>query len=180
MFRPAENSTAARFSDRRRVLIAGYFGFDNTGDEAILDSMLARLRNTLRDLSFIVISGDPEATSAEHQVDAIHYKNISEIISEIQRCHLVIIGGGGLFHDYLGFDPSTCLTRDHWSFSLYNTLSLLSTLFNKPLMISSVGVGPLFSDIGRQHTLSIFEQSSVATVRDDESKEILTTLGFDQ
>lgn len=174
--RSTEHSSTAT---KKRVVIAGYFGFDNTGDEAILGVTLERLKAALPDGDFLVLSGDPEATAAQYQVRALHHTNISAIIRETEACDLVMLGGGGLFHDYWGFDPSTPLTRHHWSLSLYSTFALLATLFNKPLMLNAIGVGPLFSEVGRRQTLAVFEQASIATVRDAESGELLVGLGLD-
>ena len=51
-------------SKTRTILIAGYYGFGNVGDEAILTAMLADLRGRREDLECIVVSGNPNETAA--------------------------------------------------------------------------------------------------------------------
>ena len=47
-----------------RVLISGYYGFGNLGDEALLDVIVARLRAAYPGGSIDVLSADPAATTA--------------------------------------------------------------------------------------------------------------------
>jgi polysaccharide pyruvyl transferase CsaB len=163
----------------KTLLIAGYYGFGNTGDEAILSAILSELRAQRPQLEFTVVSGNPEQTAARYKVASVLYTDLKAIIESARRCDVILLGGGGLFHDYWGFDPTTVLTREHWSISFYSTFPLLASLLNKPLMLFAIGVGPLLSDAGRQYTYFAFDQASVSTVRDLESKELLVSLGLD-
>lgn len=158
------------------VLIAGYFGFRNTGDETILEAMVRDLRMLDPSLSIIVVSGNPQETGKLHQVQSVPWTDIQQITSAIKTCDLVILGGGGIFHDYWGFDQSTILTSDHIGISFYTSIAFLSTILKKRLMLYSVGVGPLLSEEGKSYVRSIAEQASIITVRDKESKEQLIAL----
>jgi hypothetical protein len=60
----------------RTAVLAGYYGFGNTGDEAILASILAGLRQAVPSAKAIVLSGDPEKTRAEHGVEAVGWRNL--------------------------------------------------------------------------------------------------------
>ena len=163
----------------KKVLLAGYYGFSNTGDEAILSAMLSDLRAEQPELEFIVVSGNPEQTAAQHQVSSVLYIDWDAIIESARQSDLIILGGGGLFHDYWGFDAHTLLTRDHWSISFYSAFPLLATLLDKPLMLFAIGVGPLLSEAGQKYTAFAFEQAWLSTVRDTESKEILLSPRLD-
>ena len=57
-------------SDSSRIVIVGYYGFANAGDEAILATMLADLREVAPSAEVTVVSGDPAATTAAHGVRA--------------------------------------------------------------------------------------------------------------
>ena len=87
------------------------------------------------------------------------------------------LGGGGLFQDYWGFDPSTILTREHWGLSFYVAPALLSAIYGKPLMLYAVGAGPLLSDHGRKYTKVAGDIATRITVRDVGSKELFESLG---
>lgn len=55
-----------------QVLIVGYSGFDNLGDEAILVGMVRLLRHYLPGAEITVLSRDPQQTGREHGVAAVH------------------------------------------------------------------------------------------------------------
>jgi len=164
------------------ILIGGYYGAGNVGDEAILVSMLGELRLQsahLPDLSFIVLSWNPEKTSAELGVQAIHWQDVSALVEAALRSDLIILGGGGIFHDYWGLDPETYLRKGSRDITAFGSLPLLAHLLGIPCMIYAVGVGPFQTDLARQHTRLAFERCQVATVRDEESLEYLRGTGFD-
>ena len=62
------------------ILICGYYGDGNTGDEAILSAMLADLRKQRRNLEFIVVSIRPNETAIQHHVRAIPWTDVPAIL----------------------------------------------------------------------------------------------------
>jgi O-antigen biosynthesis protein len=165
-------------SNPLKIIIAGYYGFKNTGDELILSSMIQDLQDQSPSVSIVVISGNPKNTKKEHSVNAIAWSDIQTIINEIKSSNLVIIGGGGLFHDYWGFDTTTIFTSEHMGISFYSSIAMFATLLKIPLMLYAVGVGPLFSEEGKACVRYIAQQAAIITVRDIKSKEILINLGI--
>lgn len=159
------------------ILIAGYYGFENVGDEAILSAILADFRRQRKDLDFIVISSDPERTQSEHGVRAVNWKDIKALLEVAHACDLVVLGGGGIFQDYWGLPKDMHLTQYHWGITYYTSIAYLARLYEKPLMIYAVGVGPLLSEEGRYWTRQAFELADAATVRDPESLALLKSLG---
>ncbi|MBT7192175.1 MAG: glycosyltransferase [Anaerolineae bacterium] len=161
----------------KKILIAGYYGFQNTGDEAILSAMIHDLKEQLGDVDFYVVSGDPSHTKKTHGVHAISWTDIRSITNAITACDMVILGGGGIFHDYWGFDPTTMLTQNHSGIAYFSGIALLAKLLKKPFMLYAIGIGPLMTDLGRQYTQFACEQAQIITVRDIESKLLLEKLG---
>lgn len=159
------------------VLIAGYYGFGNVGDEAILSAMLANIRARRKGIEFIVASGNPTETSAQHNVRSVHWKDIEALLSAADECDLILLGGGGLFQDYWGVPHNSALTSSHWGISYCSAIGMLAVLSQKPFAIYSVGVGPLLSDEGRQLTRWTFDLANLKTVRDSESRDMLGSLG---
>ena len=160
-----------------RLLIAGYYGYANTGDEAILAAMLQDLRALRPDLEVVVVSGDPEGTAARHRVQSVAANDIPAILDAAQAVDAVLLGGGGIFHDYWGCPTDSLLTRDHVGIPFYGAFPLLAGLTGRPCMIYAVGVGPLLSAEGSRLTRATFAQASLATVRDEESLDILRKIG---
>ena len=50
----------------KRIVISGYYGFGNTGDEAVLAGMLASFRQLNLDVHVTVLSANPQRTEKEH------------------------------------------------------------------------------------------------------------------
>jgi polysaccharide pyruvyl transferase CsaB len=163
---------------RNKVLIAGYYGFGNAGDEAILESMLADLLMQQENLEFVVVSANPIETMSNYHVKAVYWKDIIGLLNAVRESDLVILGGGGLFHDYWGVPGDTLLTQHHWGIPYYSGFGLLAALYRKPFMIYSVGIGPLLLDEGKRLTRLTFDLADAITVRDLESKEWLVSVGF--
>jgi len=160
------------------IFFVGYYGFQNAGDEAILEAMLEQFRARRGDLRLVVASGNPERTAAEHRVEAIPWNDMAAILNAVRHARLVVIGGGGLFHDYWGSDPDTFLTEQHWGVVYYAGPAVLATLYRKPVMIYGVGVGPLETQYGVQFTRITCQSASAITVRDQASKATLESMGI--
>jgi polysaccharide pyruvyl transferase CsaB len=162
----------------RKVLIAGYFGFNNTGDEMILAGMVQDLRKLMPEISIVVASGNPVETNHLHNVAAVAWEDVNQINDVVKSCNLVILGGGGIFHDYWGMDSTTILTSSHIGIAFYSSIALLASIHKIPLMLYAVGVGPLLTEEGKLYVQAIADQAAVITVRDPESKEQLLALGI--
>lgn len=60
----------------QKIIISGYYGFRNSGDEAVLQSILNALRKQSEaagiTLTPVVLSIDPEWTTAAYGVESVH------------------------------------------------------------------------------------------------------------
>jgi polysaccharide pyruvyl transferase CsaB len=160
-----------------RILIAGYIGFGNAGDEAIAKVVTGHLRERVSGAEITIVSGNPRHTTEAYGVHAIGWRDPLAIAEAVRHTDLTILGGGGLFQDYWGFDPAAILTREHWGLSFYVTPALLSAVYAKPLMLYAVGAGPLLSEHGRKYTKVAGDIATRITVRDPVSKELFESLG---
>ena len=161
----------------KMIFFVGYYGFGNAGDEAILSATLAQFRARRPDVRMVVASGNPAQTIAAHGVEAVAWNDMAAIHRAVQAADLVVIGGGGLFHDYWGVDPDTFLTGRHWGVAYYAGPAVLATLYRKAVMLYAVGVGPLYSGRGIKFTRLIAESAHAITVRDRESQTVLEGIG---
>lgn len=162
---------------RPSIFIVGHYGFQNVGDEAILGSLIGHLRERRSDLRITVASGNPGRTADEWGVDALQWSDMSAIVGAIASADLVIVGGGGLFHDYWGVSSETFLTDAHSGLSYFTGPLALAALYEKPAMLYGVGVGPLYSGMGQIFTRFACQVASVITVRDAGSKHVLESIG---
>ncbi|MCK6683590.1 MAG: polysaccharide pyruvyl transferase family protein [Thermoanaerobaculia bacterium] len=161
----------------RRVLIAGYFGFGNAGDEAILAGMLTSLRQEVPDLAATVVSKDPDETRYLHGVEAVHWQDVTALLAATETADLVIVGGGGLFQDHWGVKPETYLTPAHGDITFYGVFPLLANLCGKPCMTYAVGIGPIKTLEGETHTTLALKQCDTVTVRDSQSLRVAERAG---
>ncbi|HEV2852132.1 MAG TPA: polysaccharide pyruvyl transferase family protein [Thermoanaerobaculia bacterium] len=160
-----------------RILIGGYYGHGNAGDEAILASMVRELRALRPDLELTVASGDPERTRAEHGIDAVPAGDLSALTAAVRETDLVLVGGGGLFQDYWDVPAETFLTARQGGLYSYLVYPVLAALLGRPALIYAVGVGPLETEEGRRLTRVAFELVHKATVRDARSLALLREIG---
>ncbi|HEY3204021.1 MAG TPA: polysaccharide pyruvyl transferase family protein [Thermoanaerobaculia bacterium] len=161
------------------LLLVGYYGFGNTGDEAILASIVAGLRRRAPDARFVVVSGDPADTRRRYGVEAVGWKDPVAISEEARQADLVVVGGGGLFQDYLGFDPGALLTPRHGGISFYAGPAVLAALARKPLALFGLGFGPLESVHARRFTRAVGEAACHISVRDEGSRALLVSAGLE-
>ncbi len=162
---------------RRTVVLAGYYGFGNTGDEAILASILKGLRRRAPGTVFVVVSGDPEATKSRHGVDAVGWRDLPALSSCVARSDVVLVGGGGLFQDYWGLDTKSLLTPRHGEIAFYAGPVVLAALARKPALLYGLGFGPLSSPEARRYARAVADAAVHVSVRDDASRELLRAAG---
>lgn len=148
-----------------RVVISGYYGFGNAGDEAILAAMLAALRSRVPEVQVVVLSGDPARTRRLHHVAAA--SRILGAFRTIAGADLFISGGGSLVQD----------TTSARSAVYYLGVLGLATFFARATMVYAQGVGPLHRWWIRALAGRILNRVTVITVRDDGSGRLLLDLG---
>ena len=163
---------------RRSVVLAGYYGFGNTGDEAILASILGGLRRRAPGTVFTVVSGDPESTRRQHGVEAVGWRDIPAISESVSRADTVFVGGGGLFQDYWGLDTKTLLTPRHGEIAFYAGPVVLAALARKPALLYGLGFGPLASAEARRYVRGVADAAVYLSVRDEASRDLLVASGI--
>ena len=82
-----------------KILISGYYGFSNAGDEAMLTAIVEGLRSEQQDVQITVLSGKPGITANKHRVQSIHRFNGWEIFRAMRKTDLLLSGGGSLLQD---------------------------------------------------------------------------------
>ncbi|MGB9905625.1 MAG: hypothetical protein ACPLQO_13305, partial [Desulfotomaculales bacterium] len=94
-----------------RVVISGYYGFSNLGDEAVLLAMLNALQKHWREtngggeggkLEIVVLSNDSARTKEAYGVEAVNRWQLGEIFRVVRGADLLISGGGSLLQDVTG------------------------------------------------------------------------------
>jgi len=84
---------------RDGVVICGAYGKGNTGDEAILEAILADMKTVDAEMPVTVMTRRPRETMLTHGVDAIYIFNLPAFWRACRRGTLFISGGGSLIQD---------------------------------------------------------------------------------
>jgi polysaccharide pyruvyl transferase CsaB len=153
---------------RDLILVSGYYGFDNLGDEAILEQLVSELKRLVSPSRIVVLSADPAGTRRRYGIGAASRWDLSAIIALMTRARLFVSGGGGLFQD----------TRSAGSVVFYAGQILLARALGAPAVIYAQGVGPLRRTISRVLSRAAFRLCSAISVRDDASRLTLSGWGI--
>lgn len=152
-----------------KILISGYYGFNNIGDESILTAIISSLKEGIEDIDITVLSKDPQLTKKNHEVNAVNRKNLFTIIKEVRKCDLLISGGGSLLQD----------VTSNRSIVYYLAVILIGILFDKKVMIYSQGIGPINNSFNKYLTKKILDKVDYMTLRDKRSKKVLEDMNIE-
>ena len=148
------------------ILISGYYGSKNGGDEAMLAAMLEVMREMDSNLKFTVISLNPEYTQKRHNVDAVKWLDIFSIIRKIFWADLLISGGGSLLQN----------VTSRSSLYYYLGIIFLAKIFGCKVMLYAQGIGPIRGGLAHWLMKFILNRVDLITVRDKGSLEELQRL----
>lgn len=161
-----------------QILVAGAATgcWTNLGDEAILAGMAASLRAAIPGAELVVVSSSPAGFFERDGCGEVRYDDIDALAAAVHASDLVLIGGGSIFFDYWGCDPSAVLTPAHQGLSLWASVALLAANAEVPLMGYGAGIGPLRTADGELLARVVFELASDVAVRDTDSARTLHAL----
>ena len=142
-----------------KIVISGYYGSGNAGDEAILDAILQLLAELKPGLEVTVISVNPADTQARHKVKAVAHLDFWAVTKAVSRADLLISGGGSLLQNVTSWR----------SLYYYLAVIVLALLFRTKVMLFAQGIGPIFGDFARFITRLIINRVDLITVRDQGS-----------
>ncbi len=146
-----------------KVLISGYYGYDNLGDEAILSALVSELRNYSYKVT--VLSATPAKTRKLHGTNTTH--RYWGLLPALLNHDALISGGGGLLQD------KTSLLSLHYYLGIIKSAKRLG----KRVVIYGQSIGPL-SKKGKVMVANTLRGLPVA-VRDKTSQDLLASLGVE-
>lgn len=154
-------------SRKYNVVMSGYYGFGNAGDDAILESIHQAIRTASDDVSVTVLSNDPEQTQGQYRVEAVPRFRVFRVFQALRRCDALLSGGGSLLQDATS-------TR---SLLYYLSVIRCAQLLHKPVMLYANGIGPVRRPANRRRVKKVVESASLVTLRDHASARELERMG---
>lgn len=152
-----------------KVLMSGYYGFNNSGDDAILLSIHANMRKLNQKTKITVLANNPLQTKQKYGVDVVYRYNIFSVIKAIKNCDVLISGGGSLLQDRTS-------TR---SIVYYLSIIKCAKLFGKKVMLYANGIGPVTKPKNRRLVKNVVNKVDIVTLREENSLDELRNMGVD-
>ena len=124
-----------KFKSSPKVIICGYYGYGNIGDEATLEETVKELqREKISDIT--VLSKNPKATSKKSGIKAIYRYNFAKITRAMKECDIFMLGGGNLLQNQ----------TSNRSLLYYGSLLKLAKKRNAKCYCYSCGIGELHGE----------------------------------
>lgn len=152
---------------RYKIVMSGYYGFNNSGDEAILHSIHRNIELSDVDASITVLSNDPVDTKRRYGYNAVHRFSLPSVLKAIRNCDVLISGGGSLLQDRTS-------TR---SILYYLFIIRTAEFMGKKVMLYANGIGPVTKRSNRRRVRKAVEKADLVTLRDHSSARELRDMG---
>lgn len=150
-----------------KFVISGYYGFNNSGDDALLLAILNSIKNKYEYAEIVVLSKKPAETRKIYQVKSVNRYNIFLMLKHIFKCDCLISGGGSLIQD----------ATSTKSLLYYLSVIKIAQIFRKKIMLYANGIGPLNSFKNIEKTKNILNDVDLITLRDNASALELEHIG---
>lgn len=167
---------------KKKILIWGYYGANNFGDDLIFNVLFENLQSLKDEYEFWYSVKSPENSYSKIDAKPIQFfnlkssfkplnfiLNIIQLLSTILKMDAVIIGGGTQFFEIDG--------RKNISILLKNIACKLCKIRGKAFINAGVGVGNVTTKRGMKNISQLFNKASYSFVRDQNSYDRLIELG---
>ncbi len=150
-----------------KITVSGYYGFHNTGDEAIALAISRELAR--RGHSALLLSHDPAQTSAAYGCASAARMNPLALLQSLLGAQMLWSGGGGLLQDKTSVRNLT----------YYLALIRGAGLLGRRVVVFNQSIGPLSLEGGARVARVLNGGKAKVIVRDRGSLETLRHLGVE-
>lgn len=154
----------------KKILIAGYHGYSNSGDDAILYAICNDIESIDSECKITILSKNPQITEKEYGQSSIDRFDLKSVCKSIKESDLLLMGGGSLLQDNT------------------STRSLLYYLFligyakskKKKCILYANGIGPIRKSLNQKLTKWVANKIDLITLRDSQSFELLKQMDINK
>jgi polysaccharide pyruvyl transferase WcaK-like protein len=149
----------------RRVIIRGYFGVGNLGDELLLGAIVRLF--LARGWKVTAMSLDPDRTRLEHGIEVVRRGDkpfdALHAIPHLRRARVCLLGPGGILQAY-----------DHAYASLfaYTLTARVAKRLGLKVGLLGVGAGPIATMAARRAVRSVLRRVDAVLFRDEPSRDL--------
>lgn len=151
---------------RGDIILSGYYGFGNTGDDSLLQLITSELREQNPDAKITVLSRTPKATARIFGLRSLQRFNLLSVAREMRYAKLLICGGGSLLQN-------STSTR---SLFYYTHIMHMAKKRGMKVMLYASGIGPLIGEKARRMAADAINASDMVTLREYASLRELQNL----
>lgn len=152
---------------QKSILIGGYYGSDNVGDDAIAGVLVRKIREMRPDVPVTLLTKHPERDEKRYGTLCVDRSSPFSVSRAMRNACIYVSGGGSLFQN---------LTSDR-SLSYYLELMRMARRHRLPALVLSGGIGPLRGKKAEKKTAKELSRASYIGLRNYRSAEYLEHLG---
>lgn len=150
-------------------VLSGYYGFNNSGDDALLLALINDLKELKPDVRIGVLSQKCMATEKQYRVDAFARMNPFAVKKALSSARVLLSGGGSLVQDETS------------SKSLWYYLSIIKYAKKLGLGVMQIanGIGPVNKPSNRKMAADVINQNvDIITLRESKSYDEIKSMNI--
>lgn len=151
------------------IMICGYYGRHNLGDDMALKALADNAVNISGAVRISLLSADAGYTPHGHISTCIHRFNLAKIASVMKKTRVFLLGSGSILQD----------STSSRSIFYYLYIMKMAKKYGCKIMLYSNGIGPINHKKNRGRAVKMLEKADMITVRDEKSIEYLRSIGVE-
>ncbi len=157
-------------AERGDIVLCGYYGFNNLGDDAMLSCAIEKLKEKHPDKRISVICHNPRHIEARLGVRAVKREDLRAVLCEIARADKLVLGGGSILQN----------SSSMRSLRFYCALIRYAAKRGVEVELLSNGLGPLKGKRAIKIAAKALNSCSRLSFRDASSAKMALSLGCDK
>lgn len=153
---------------RGKILVSGYYGFGNAGDDSIAAALIASLRRAAPELPVTFFCKNPKRSGKKYGVRAVGRFNIPAVLREMRGASLLISGGGNLLQN----------TTSSRSLFYYTSVMRIAKQLGLRVFVLANGLGPIIGEKYEKVAAKALLLADKITLREPQSIEYAESLGI--
>lgn len=149
------------------VILSGYYGFGNMGDESLLSVISASLAKECPGVRITALTRNPSKDSVRTGLRCVNRMHFPAVWREMGRGRLFLSGGGSLLQD----------ATSGKSLQYYAALLQLAGKRGMKTFVYANGIGPILNEKHRVYAGNVVNGCDAVSVRDPDSLNELTVMG---
>ncbi len=149
----------------RRLLLGGYFGCGNMGDDSILQALAAAMP---QDIELCALTAHPRTDRRRFGIRCSARRHPLSVAASLLRADAFVFGGGSLLQNITG----------ERSLLYYLMLLRAARFFGCRTALCASGIGPLVGRTARARTLRELQRCDYIGLRDQASSDLLGEMGI--